>query len=253
MQYSMKYIFGFAAVLCLICSILISVANVGLRERQEVNKQLDKQKSVLLAAGLIHPGEKVNRAQIETLFSNIKSRIVDLSTGQLLVDLDGATFDEESVESMAAPANTAGIRTLPKQIRIYEVFDDAALSMFVLPIEGQGLWSTMYGFLALDADTRTIRGIIYYDQGETPGLGGEVVNPKWTALWPGRLAYDDSWMPAIEVVKGAAGSVEEAPYGVDGLSGATITSRAVTEMLRFWLGDEGYAPFLKQFREDGNA
>ena len=80
-----------------------------------------------------------------------------------------------------------------------------------------------------------------------------MVNPKWTSLWPGRLAYDDTWQPAIEVVKGAAGSVEEAPYAVDGLSGATITSRGVTEMIRFWLGDEGYAPLLKQYREDGTA
>ncbi|NLN92026.1 MAG: Na(+)-translocating NADH-quinone reductase subunit C [Candidatus Hydrogenedens sp.] len=253
MQYSMKYIFGFAAVLCFICSILISAANVGLRERQEINKQLEKQKSVLLAASLIHPGEKANRSQIETLFSNIKSRVVDLSTGQILGDVDGDSFDEDNVEETAAPVNQAGIRTMPKQIRIYEVFDGDELSMFVLPIEGQGLWSTMYGFLAIDADTRTIRGLTYYDQAETPGLGGEVVNPKWTSLWPGRLAYDDTWQPAIEVVKGAAGSVEEAPYAVDGLSGATITSRGVTEMIRFWLGDEGYAPLLKQYREDGTA
>lgn len=253
MQYSMKYIFGFAAVLCFICSILISAANVGLRERQEINKQLDKQKSVLLTAGLIQPGEKANRSQIESLFSNIKSRVVDLSTGQLLADVDGDTFDEDSVVEMAAPTNTAGLRSLPEQIRIYEVFEGDTLSMFVLPIVGQGLWSTMYGFLALDADTRTIRGLTYYDQAETPGLGGEVVNPKWTSLWPGRLAYDDDWLPAIAVVKGPAGSLEEAPYAVDGLSGATITSRGVTEMIRFWLSDDGFAPFLKQFREDGSA
>lgn len=253
MQYSMKYIFGFAAVLCFVCSILISAANVGLRERQELNKQLEKQKSVLLAAGLVKQGRKANRAQVEELFANVEGKVLDLTTGALLSDEETAAFDEDNVEEIPAPANKAGIRSLPEKIRIYEVVDNGKLSMFVLPIVGQGLWSTMYGFLALDADTRTIRGLTFYDQGETPGLGGEIVNPKWTALWPGRLAYDDSWTPAIEVMKGVAGSVEDAPYGVDGLSGATITSRAVTEMLRFWLGDEGYAPFLKQFREDGNA
>lgn len=111
----------------------------------------------------------------------------------------------------------------------------------------------MHGFLALDADTRTIRGLTYYDQAETPGLGGEVVNPKWKALWPGRLAYDDSWNVKIAVIKGPAGSVEENPHAVDGLSGASLTSRGVTNMLQFWLGENGFAPFLKSFRESGRA
>ncbi|HOD95076.1 MAG TPA: Na(+)-translocating NADH-quinone reductase subunit C [Candidatus Hydrogenedentes bacterium] len=253
MQYSMKYIFGFAAALCLICSVLISVANVGLRDRQEINKQLDKKKSVLQAACLIQAGEKTNRARIESLFENIRARVIDLSAGRVLDDVDSARFNEEDIPEQPAPANKAGIRTLRNQMLIYEVMDGDRISMFVLPIVGKGLWSTMYGFLALDADTKTIRGLTYYDQGETPGLGGEVTNPKWTALWPGRVAYDENWHPAITVVKGSAGSVEEAPHEVDGLSGATITSRSVMEMLRFWLGDDGFGPFLKQYRESGQA
>ncbi|HOH30666.1 MAG TPA: Na(+)-translocating NADH-quinone reductase subunit C [Candidatus Hydrogenedentes bacterium] len=249
----MKYIFGFAAVLCFVCSIMISSANVGLRERQEINKVLDKQKSVLQAAWLVQPGEKLNRARVEELFKNIRPRIIELSTGKVLEDVNADTFDEESIPDMLAPANNAGIREIKGQVKIYEVMEGDKVSMFVLPIVGKGLWSTMQGFLALDADTRTIRGLTYYDQAETPGLGGEVVNPKWKALWQGRLAYDENWVPKIAVIKGPAGSVDANPHAVDGLSGATLTSRGVTNMLQFWLGENGFAPFLKSFRDSGRA
>lgn len=232
---------------------MISSANVGLRGRQEVNKILDKQKSVLQAAWLVQPGEKLNRARVEELFKNIRVRVLDLSTDTIQEDVNPDTFDEESIPEVAAPANNAGIRELKEQMKIYEVMDGDKVSMFVLPVVGKGLWSTMSGFLALDADTRTIRGLTYYDQAETPGLGGEVVNPKWKALWPGRLAYDDEWNVKIAVIKGPAGSVEQNPYAVDGLSGATLTSRGVTNMLQFWLGENGFAPFLKSFRESGKA
>lgn len=253
MQYSMKYIFIFAAVLCFVCSIMISSANVGLRERQEINKILDKQKSVLQAAWLVQPGEKVNRARVEELFKNVRPRIIELSTGEVLGEVNADTFDENSLPSIPAPANNAGIRELKEQVKIYEIMEGDKVTMFVLPVVGKGLWSTMSGFLALDADTRTIRGLTYYDQAETPGLGGEVVNPKWKALWQGRLAYDENWNVKIAVIKGPAGSVEQNPYAVDGLSGATLTSRGVTNMLQFWLGENGFAPFLKSFRESGKA
>lgn len=253
MQYSMKYIFGFAALVCFVCSIMISVANVGLRDRQEANKKLDKQKSVLQAAWLVQPGEKVSRAKVEELFKKVRARVIELPSGTVLDHISPDEFDEDKAPTMDAPANNAGLRTIKKQVKIYEVMDGDKVNMFVLPIEGKGLWSTMYGFLALDADTRTIRGLTYYDQAETPGLGGEVANPRWKALWPGRLAYDESWNVAISVIKGSAGSVEENPYAVDGLSGATLTSRGVSNMLKFWLGENGFAPFLRSFRETGRA
>jgi Na+-transporting NADH:ubiquinone oxidoreductase subunit C len=123
----------------------------------------------------------------------------------------------------------------------------------VLPIVGKGLWSTMYGYLALDKDTRTVRGITFYEHGETPGLGGEVDNPKWKSQWDGRKAYDDEWNPEIKVIKGQAGPAAENPYEVDGLSGATLTSRGVGNLVQFWLSEDGFKPFLEQFRNLGSA
>ena len=131
---------------------------------------------------------------------------------------------------------------------VFDIVQDGELKGLILPIEGYGLWGFLYGYLALEPDARTIRGITFYEHGETPGLGGEVDNPRWKALWPGRLAFDDRGKPAITVKKGIAGSVEDDPYQVDGLSGATITSRGVTNLVRFWLGDDGFGPYLDNYR-----
>ena len=101
--------------------------------------------------------------------------------------------------------------------------------MLIMPIEGKGLWSTLYGFLSLDADMNTVRGITFYKHGETPGLGGEVDNPNWKALWNERQAFDADGSVEISVIKGRAGPASEDPHRVDGLSGATLTSKGVSE------------------------
>jgi Na+-transporting NADH:ubiquinone oxidoreductase subunit C len=119
----------------------------------------------------------------------------------------------------------------------------------VLPIEGVGMWGTLYGLLALDRDGNTVRGLTFYEQKETPGLGGEISNPKWQALWQGRRAFDDKWEPQLVVIKGQAGPPAKDPHRVDGLSGATITSNAVSRLMTFWMSNEGYGPFLRKFRE----
>jgi Na+-transporting NADH:ubiquinone oxidoreductase subunit C len=98
-----------------------------------------------------------------------------------------------------------------------------------------------------------VRGLTYYDQKETPGLGGEIGNPAWQALWKGRQAYDSLGLPAIAVIKGQAGPPDKDAFRVDGMSGATITSNAITRLTRFWLSDDGYGKFLKRFREKGLA
>ena len=137
---------------------------------------------------------------------------------------------------------------LPNQALVFDVVQDGERKALILPIEGYGLWGTLYGYLALAPDTRTIVGITFYSHKETPGLGGEVDNPRWKALWPGRMAFNEGGVLSISVKKGAAGSAAEDPYNVDGLSGATITSRGVTNLLRFWLGESGFGPYLAKYR-----
>jgi Na+-transporting NADH:ubiquinone oxidoreductase subunit C len=172
-------------------------------------------------------------------------------------DVDPTAFDQRAEASNSetgrdAPENNAGLMRLPFRALVYELRDGDELDLVVLPVEGLGLWSTLYGFLALDADLETIRGLTFYEHGETPGLGGEVDNPRWKSLWPGRKTGVGA-EPLIEVIRGRAGPTDEDPFRVDGLSGATMTSRGVTNLLRFWLGDDGFRAYLARLGEEGAA
>jgi Na+-transporting NADH:ubiquinone oxidoreductase subunit C len=112
-------------------------------------------------------------------------------------------------------------------------------------------FTTLYGFLALDSDLKTIRGITFYEHGETPGLGGEVDNPRWKAQWKGKMAYDDNMKILIEVLKGQVDPTSpQAGHQIDGLGGSTITTRGVHNLVRFWLGENGYKPFLSNIGKE---
>jgi Na+-transporting NADH:ubiquinone oxidoreductase subunit C len=187
---------------------------------------------------------------------NVRTRLVDLRTGDYAEPsgVDPQRYDQrraraDPAQSNPAPANLAQVKRIPHLARVYLVTEGGRTGQVVIPIEGMGLYGTLYGFLALDRDTTTIRGLAFYENRETPGLGGEVDNPKWRALWPGRKAFDEGWQPRIQLVKGVAGAPEQAPHHVDGLSGATITSNGVTRMLAFWLGEHGFGPYLAKVRE----
>ena len=254
------YTFLFAGAVCFVCSVLVSTSAVTLRSRQEANKMLDRQEKVLAVSGLLEEGKHLPPQEVRDLFAkNIQPKIVELKTGNYVPEdqVDPATFDQlkaqaDPATSEAAPQNDAQVKRIPNNALVYQVVEDGKVKELILPLEGKGLWSTLYGYIALGADTNSIEGLTFYQHGETPGLGGEVDNPRWKALWKGRKAYDEGWKPVIRVLKGTAGSPEEAPHEVDGLSGATLTSNGVTRLLRFWLGDNGFGPYLKKFREQGS-
>jgi len=257
MRHNVGYTFFFAAVVCVVCGVMVSSSAVSLADKQEANAALDKMKNVLTVSGLAGPDEELSPQHTRDLFAkSVRPIAVDLKTGERTDAVDPQTYDQRAAQnnpatSFEAPENRASVKRLPEYVVIYEILDKSGQpSRLVLPIEGYGLWSTLYGFLALDTDLNTIEGISYYQHGETAGLGGEVDNPKWKALWPGRKAFDDSGKVAITVIKGSAGPPSEDPYEVDGLSGATLTSNGVTNMLKFWLSD-AYKPFLDKYDAKG--
>jgi Na+-transporting NADH:ubiquinone oxidoreductase subunit C len=258
-QDSNAYIIGFATAVCLLCSIVVSTSAVALRERQDRNKVLDRQTQVLVVAGLLEAGQKTSPENVEQIFEeNIQIRVIDLVTGEYEESIESSSYDQrkatkDPAASRSAPANNAGLSRLPTYALVYQRVDDGDVQSLILPIEGKGLWSTLYGFIALAPDLTTIQGITFYEHGETPGLGGEVDNPNWKALWVGRRAYDGDWEPAIEVIKGVAGPVAEDPYRVDGLSGSTLTARGVTNLVQFWLGENGFDPYLDRLRAEGSG
>ncbi|MBN1489121.1 MAG: Na(+)-translocating NADH-quinone reductase subunit C [Phycisphaerae bacterium] len=246
------YTIGFTAAVCVVCSLIVSTTAVSLKPRQASNALLDRQKNIIQVAGLIEPGTDPDREAIQHLFDQYMDPVViELATGTE-VDIDALTFDQteaarDPARSRDAPPNPAGVKRVPIHGIVYRVVKDGTIDKLILPIEGKGLWSTLYGFIALDGDARTIRGITFYQHGETPGLGGEVDNPGWKARWKARKAFDERGNVTIEVLKKEAGPPEDDPYHVDGLSGATITSRGVSALVRFWLGDNGYKPYIERY------
>ncbi|MDC0667578.1 Na(+)-translocating NADH-quinone reductase subunit C [Nannocystis radixulma] len=257
-QHSTGYTIGFAALVCVVCGVGIASAAVALAERQAVNKKLDQQKQVLAVAGLMQAGESLSPDEVTKRFAdNIKAEVVDLKTGVAAQGVDPAGFDQlkaqkDPAQSRVAPANNAKVLRLPNNAKVYKVLKDGKVDTLIIPIEGYGLWSTLYGFMAVDAkDANTVKGITFYQHGETPGLGGEVDNPKWKDLWPGRKIFGPSGEPQLAVVKGQAGPAASDPYRVDGLSGATITSNGVTNLVKFWFGPEGFGPYIQHFKAAG--
>ena len=259
MHASAVYNLAFAAAVCVVCAIVVSTSAVALQDLQAANAALEKRRNVLVAAGLAESDERPPPEEIDARFEAIRAVVIDVATGEEVADIDPDAFDDRAAAadqdtSRAAPDNPAGIARVAHHTVVYELRGaGGGLDLVILPISGMGLWSTLYGFVAFDADLQTIRGITYYEHGETPGLGGEVDNPRWKALWPGRRAFGDDDEVRIEVVRGRAGPVEADPYRVDGLAGATMTSRGVTNMLRFWLGGEGFRPYLERLRAGGGA
>ena len=139
----------------------------------------------------------------------------------------------------------AGLSARSKYAKVYVKRDDSgSIDTVILSQWGKGLWSTMYGFIALGTDLNTIKGFGYYAQGETPGLGGEVDNPKWKAQWVGKKLFNDAGEVAFKVAKGLASGEHQ----VDGLSGATITCNGVTSSMKYWFGEHGYANFLAKLK-----
>jgi len=258
---SNSYIVMFAAAVCVGCSFFVSVSAVVLKSRQQNNVRLDKQIKVLQVAGLVEESESLGPDEIQERFdARIQAVLIDMETKERAddVDIDPATYDQQKAAAkngIPVPKNPAGVTNLPPYAIVYEVYETPEkenVDLRVFPVEGLGLWGTLYGFFALDSDGQTVEGITFYQHKETPGLGGEVDNPLWKSKWPDRKVYNEQGKPAIQVVKGSVGPPDVAPYRVDGLSGATITSNGVTNLLRFWLGDTAFGPYIKRVAEEGS-
>jgi Na+-transporting NADH:ubiquinone oxidoreductase subunit C len=251
---SVAYTVGFAAVVCLVCAIPIAGAAVLLRPTQAENQRVDRLSKVLGVAGLMSDTDQLTRAEIlERFAANITPRVVDLKTGAYVDSVPADSYDQRAAsrdpdQSDQAPDNTAKVLRVPRLGLIYEVRQDSTVKSLIIPIQGYGLWSTMYGYIALEADARTVSGITFYEHGETPGLGGEIENPRWQSRWKGRVVFDDSARVVLRVVKGATGPASTDPHRIEGISGSTITSRGVSNTVQFWLGPEGFGPYLARFR-----
>lgn len=228
-----------ASVLCIFFSVLVSVAAVGLKPLQEKNRELDVKKNILKAAGVDVEGEDA----IENAFSQVTTLYIELPSGEIKdIKPSDKNLLKEAV-SIDPTKDVGHLNIRAKYIPVYLLKEDGLLKTMVLPVVSKGLWSTMYAFIALDKDLNTIKGLEYYIQGETPGLGAEVTNPKWKSQWDGKKLYKGPEV-ALEITK--AGMAKDKLHDVDGISGATITSHGVGNSLKYWFGEDGFQNFLAE-------
>ncbi|MGL5633216.1 MAG: Na(+)-translocating NADH-quinone reductase subunit C [Azovibrio sp.] len=247
-----------ALAVSLVCSIFVAGAAVLLKPVQIENRMLDRQRSILAIAGIGGP-ELSSREIVDLFNSRIQARVVDLETGEYSDVFDPMNFDPLKASrdpniSMALPPreDIALIKRRERFTTVYLLEDQGRLEALILPVRGYGIWSTLHGFIALKPDLNTILGLGFYQHGETPGLGGEVDNPRWKNLWVGKTLFDEKGAPIIQVVKGSVDlDSPSAPYQVDALAGATLTSNGVNQLLYFWLGEQGFGPYLAKLRHQG--
>ena len=197
----------------------------------------------------------------EIFDSTITAKLVDLRTGKFSDAFDPLTFDPLKAAKdpklstvLKGSEDVAGIKRQEHYSTVYMVEKDGQVQTLILPVRGYGLWSTLYGFIAVKGDLNTVVGMGFYQHGETPGLGGEVDNPKWKGQWPGKTLFDEAGKPAIRIVKGNVDPASpDAKHQVDGLAGATLTSNGVDRLIQFWLGEQGFGPLLSRLRTQQGA
>lgn len=257
-----------ATVLCLICSLIVSVAAVGLKPLKDANVDLDRKKNILKVAGFTQEQIEESGGIIELFNKRFEATIVDLTTGEeaaeaceaALETAKGANVEDIMIaydqfwcskskkpsvsDKLGKKEDPAGIKYREKYSHVFMLKseDGSRTEKFVFPVRGYGLWSMLKGFLAVEPDFQTVAGLTFYEHGETPGLGGEVENEQWKAKWPGKKIYQSGDV-ALKVLKGDQSANV---HGVDALSGATITSNGVSNMMEYWLGPNGFGPYIER-------
>ena len=256
-----KETFGYtltvAFVVCLVCAVIVSTAAVALKPQQIINKALDKNNNVLAAADLLgdYTLKNVPADFVKTTFDdNVIVKLVNIKTGKFVTDMTDEEIEKydqakaaKSAEKLDKKIDIAQIKRQADYAKIYVINDaNGNLDKVVLPIHGYGLWSTLYGFIALEADLNTVIGLGFYAHAETPGLGGEVDSDGFKDQWPGKKIFDDAGVLKIHVAKG--GQAQDPMHDIDGLSGATLTTRGVDNLVKFWLGENGFASFIANLK-----
>ena len=246
---SNSYLVVFAVVICVVCSGALALTFNGLQPLIEANQAFDKQKNVLKAVGYWDPSKAADaamaREDLEQMFVDNIERIVIRKTADGVEEVGDSMSDREIADALKAAEFERDFRNR-EYLELYRARRDGE-TRYVLPTLAYGLWSWMYGFLAVNEDGTEVVGITYYQDGETPGLGAEINNPGWQAQWPRKQLYDASGaLVSVTVKKGRVSQdvPKEVAHYVDGLSGATITSNGVTKYLKWNL--EAFEPFFRK-------
>lgn len=243
--------FRIGLIVAIICSFVVSSSFTLLKGIQDKNRRNFRNKNVLIAAGIYNPNKSIEEQfkNIKTYYYNLESQkiVKDSDVDKYFRDFNKIVNNQGTSIKLTKEEDLASIGRIPKKIPIYFIQKENKIDKVIIPIYGKGLWSTMYGFLAVESDGKTAAGITFYEHGETPGLGGQVDNLEWKKQWAGKKLYDNNWNVIIEVIHGEVDkSSKESIHQVDGLSGASMTTRGVNNLVRFWLSEEGFKSLFRK-------
>jgi len=241
----------------LVCSGLVSAAVVVLRPIQLNNQMLDRSRNIMQLTGLLPADRAIEDDDMLELYKSLDLRIIDIDAASYDGEIDPNTFSERQAladpdRSIAIPSNQdqAKLGRRSRFAPVYMVWNEDKLDRVILPVRGSGMWSMLYGYIALEPDLNTISGMTFYEQNETPGLGDQITHAHWLEQWKGRQVYDYQGNPRFRINEGTVepGSATS-EFEVDALTGATVTGNSVTSLMHYWFGPHGYQPFLLALRE----
>ncbi|WP_378410813.1 NADH:ubiquinone reductase (Na(+)-transporting) subunit C [Rhodocytophaga aerolata] len=222
----------YATILTVVCGVLLAVASEGLKPLQQANIELEQKESILSSVFTLEKGDDVAAIYEQ----RVKSYVVD-AKGNVV---DGKKVEEvDVVEEYKKPVEQ---RLLP----VYEIVsenDPNVIDSYVLPLRGYGLWNNIWGFIALDKDLNTVKGVRFEHAGETPGLGARIATEEVQQRYVGKKIADGSQIVAVQMMKGEGNDYSDSPHKVDGMSGATITAKGLNNMLTEYL--KAYESFFK--------
>jgi Na+-transporting NADH:ubiquinone oxidoreductase subunit C len=242
-----------ALAVCLVCSAVVASTAVLLRPRQLANQERERQGHIMeIVERLPGIGELFETAAVR----QVEAQVVELATGATVREIDPAAYDQRKAAkdpqlSVAIPSkrDIAGLKRRARYATVYLVRRDGEIALIILPVHGAGYASTLYGYLALEGDANTVVALSFFEHAETPGLGAGVDDLAWRDQWQSKKVRDEAGRLRIAVAEGRVDPAGPAAlYQVDGLSGATRTGQGVTDLLRFWLGEDGFGPFLRKIQ-----
>lgn len=245
-------------VVALVCSVLVSAATVGLRPIQERNALIERSRNIVALSGLVDTGQRLSGEEVLAALQQMDARVLNIDTGEFDDSIDPEEFEPRSAVlddelGIAIPPDE-DLARLGRRSRfeiVYLAYDGDEIQRVILPIVGQGMWSTLYGYIALESDYSTIAAATFYEQAETAGIGDRIADPDWLAIWQGRGLFGADGSYRFRIASGPVDPESAAAaHEVDGISGATVTGTAVSRLVEYWFGPHGYAPFLEKLRNE---
>ena len=244
MNRSKLYSVVFILIITVFWGFVLSFAATSLREPQQANEKLNMRTNILLAVGLVGRDSDLGADELNGIYEE--------SVKSFLVDHEGKVIQGASAEGVDLEEELANPDPGAWRLPVFVVTEGGRASVYAIPVFGKGLWSTLYGYLALSDDLDTVQGITFYKHGETAGLGAEIEQAWFQDNFVGKKIFDGGELRSIKVVKGKVGDVYSDPsdhtYAVDGISGASMTGRGVTDLLEEKLNI--YGPYIRRVRAE---